>query len=279
VALFLFAYYLVYRKLWLLIAGLAFGAGAFLSGRRRAMIGLIVGLVAGALAQLRLGVARRTLVRLWLPIGAIALVLAVVFAPGIYALGRATLDDYGGPLPDLLDPNLPTDPWDLAYYIPGNPRVLLYTTSAVIARDHFPLGAGLGRYGSPLSRDPDDFSPLYHQYGLDHIWGLTPHYPAYITDTYWPHILGEAGVFALIAYLVYIGALGLGVWRATRTLSDAFSHAFALGALMAFVHAAVEAMASSMYESSPRIYLLFGAFAIALALARAARSNGAEARV
>jgi ABC-type Mn2+/Zn2+ transport system permease subunit len=63
------------------------------------------------------------------------------------------------------------------------------------------------------------------------------------------------------------------VWRATRTLSDAFSHAFALGALMAFVHAAVEALASSMYESSPRIYLLFGAFAVALALARAARSE------
>jgi hypothetical protein len=279
VALYLFGYYLVYHRLWLLLAGLLFGVGAFLSGRRRAIIGLAVGLVGGALAQLRLGVARRALLRLWLPIGGIALALMIVFAPGLYDLGRATLDDYARPLPDLLDPNLPTDPWDLAYYIPGNPRVLLYTTSVVIARDHFPLGVGLGRYGSPLSRDPDNFSPIYREYGLDHIWGLTPHYAAYITDTYWPHILGEAGVFALIAYLVYIGALGLSVWRATRTLADAFSHAFALGALMAFVHAAVEAMASSMYESSPRIYLLFGAFAIALALARAARSGGAVDRL
>lgn len=273
VSLFLFAYYLVYRRLWLLVAGLAFGATAFLAGRRRAIIGLAVGLVVAALTQLRLGVTRRVLLRLWLPIGGIALAVVIVFAPGLYDLGRATLYDYGRPLPDLLDPNLPTDPWDLAYYIPGNPRVLLYTTSAVIARDHFPLGAGLGRYGSPLSRDPDNFSPLYREYGLDHIWGLTPHYPAYITDTYWPHVLGEAGVFALIAYLVYMVALGLGVWRATRTLNDAFSHAFALGTLMVYVHAAIEALASSMYESSPRIYLLFGAFAIALALARAARSK------
>jgi hypothetical protein len=273
VALYLFAYYLVYRRLWLLLAGLMFGAAAFLSGRRRAIVGFVVGLVGGALAQLRLGVDRRTLIRRWLPIGGIALALGIVFAPGLYDLGRATIYDYGAPLPDLLDPNLPTDPWDLAYYIPGNPRILLYTTSAVIARDHFPLGVGLGRYGSPLSRDPNDFSPVYHEYGLDRIWGLTPHYPAYITDTYWPHILGEAGVFALLAYLVYIAALGLGVWRATRTLSDAFSHAFALGTLMAFVHAALEALASSMYESSPRIYLLFGAFAIALALARAHRTR------
>jgi hypothetical protein len=273
VALYLFVYYLAYRRLWLLLAGLAFGAAAFLSGRRRAIIGLAVGLVGGAVAQLRLGVARRTLLRIWLPIGAIALALVIAFSPGLLELGRQTFDDYGRPLPDLLDPNLPTDPWDLAYYIPGNPRVLLYVTSVEIARDHFPLGAGLGRYGSPLSRDPDNFSPLYRQYGLDHIWGLTPHYSAYITDTYWPHILGEAGVFALIAYLAYIAALGWSVWQATRTLKDAFSHAFALGALMVFVHAAVEAMASSMYESSPRIYLLFGAIAIALALARAARAS------
>ena len=69
---------------------------------------------------------------------------------------------------------------------------------AAFTADHFPLGAGLGRYASPLSRG-DTFSPLYHEYGLDHIWGLTPHYDAYITDTFWPHILGEAGVFALIA--------------------------------------------------------------------------------
>ncbi len=273
VALFFFAYYLVYRRLWLLLAGLAFGVAAFLTGPRRAIIGLAVGLVAGAVAQLRLGVARRTLVRLWLPIGGIALALGIVFSPGLIELGRDTLVDYGGPLPNLTDPSLEQDPMNNDYYILGNPRILLYVTSVEIARENFPFGAGLGQYGSPLSRDPEAFSPLYRQYGLDHIWGLTPRYSAYVTDTYWPHILGEAGVFALLAYLVYIAALSLSVWRATRTLGDAFSHAFALGALTAFVHAAVESLASSMYESSPRIYLLFGAFAIALALARANRSS------
>lgn len=272
VALYLFAYYLGYRRLWLLFAGLAFGVGSFLAGRRRAIIGLAVGLVGGAVAQLRLGVARRTLLRVWLPVGAIALVLVIVFSRGLLDLASRTISEYGGPQPDLLDPNLPTDPWDLAYYIPGNPRVLLYTTSLTIARDYFPLGAGLGRYDSPLSRDPDSFSPLYRRYGLDHIWGLTPHYAAYITDTYWPHILGEIGVFGLIGYGLFIAALGFRLWRATRQLVEPFTHAFALGALMAFVHALVESSASSMYESSPRIYLAFGAFAVALALARVARS-------
>lgn len=273
VALFLFAFYLVYRRLWLLIVALAFGAGTFLSGRRRAIIGLAVGLVGGALAQLRLGVARRTLVRVWLPIAAVALALVIVFLPGLTDLAKQTLIEYGGPLPVLTDPGQPQTPGQIDY-VNGNPRLLLYVTSVDVARDYFPLGAGLGRYGSPMSRV--DFSPLYAHYGLDRIWGLTPEYDAYITDTFWPHVLGEIGVFGLIAYLVFIGALGLGLWRATRSLVDPLTHAFALGALMAFVHAAVESLASSMYESPPRIYLAFGAIAVALALARATRAGAVD---
>jgi hypothetical protein len=274
VALFLFAYYLVFRRLWLLVAALAFGAGTFLSGRRRALVGLATALVSGALAQARLGVSRRTLARVWLPIGGVALVLVIVFLPGLTDLARQTLIEYGGPLPVLVEPGQPETPGQIDY-VNGNPRLLLYVTSVEVARDYFPLGAGLGRYGSPMSRI--DFSPLYAHYGLDRIWGLTPEYDAYITDTFWPHVLGEMGVFGLIGYLAFIGALGLGLWRATRSLVDPFAHAFALGALMAFVHAAVESLASSMYESPPRIYLAFGAVAVALALARATRARAAQA--
>jgi hypothetical protein len=145
-----------------------------------------------------------------------------------------------------------------------------------VARDYFPLGAGLGRYGSPMSRV--DFSPLYAHYGLNRIWGLTPEYDAYITDTFWPQILGEVGWFGVIGFAVFIVALGWSLWRATRTLTNPFSHAFALGALMSFIHLAVESFASSMYESPPRIYLAFGAVAIALALARVASASATPAQ-
>ena len=275
VGLFLFAYYLVYRRLWLLLAALLFGIGTFLSGRRRALVGLAVSLVGGAIAQLRLGVARRTLLRVWLPIGAVVLALVVVFSPGLVDLAKQTLIEYGAPLPDLTQPGGSTTPGQIDY-VNGNPRLLLYATSVDVARDYFPLGAGLGRYGSPMSRV--DFSPLYAHYGLDRIWGLTPDYDAFITDTFWPQILGEIGLFGLIGYVVFILALGWSLWRATRSLTDAFSHAFALGALMAFIHLGVESFASSMYESPPRIYLAFGAVAIALALARAARAARGSAQ-
>ncbi len=270
VALFLFAYYLVYRRLWLLIAALAFGAGTFLSGRRRALVGLVAALLGGAIVQLALGVARRTLVRVWLPIGAVALALVLVFSPGLIDLAKQTVIEYGGPLPDLSQPNGPTTPGQIDY-VNGNPRLLLYATSVEVAHDYFPLGAGLGRYGSPMSRV--DFSPLYAHYGLNRIWGLTPDYDAFITDTFWPQILGEVGVFGVVGYLVFLLALGWSLWRATKLLTHPFSHAFALGALMAFIHLAVESLASSMYESPPRIYIAFGAVAIALALARGAAAH------
>jgi O-antigen ligase len=91
-----------------------------------------------------------------------------------------------------------------------------------------------------------------------------------VTDTFWPHILGEIGVFGLLAYGLFLGALGWSVWKATRRVVAPYLHAFCLGAWMVFVHALVESLASSMYESPPRIYLAFGAIGIALALSRAA---------
>ena len=266
VAMFLFSHYVVLRRLWLLLAALLFGAGLFLSGRRRAIVGLGVALVGGLVAQLRMGVSRRALVRLWLPVGVVALVLAIVFLPGLKGLYDQTVREWlYAPAPPAPQEPGPTG----IEYVNGNPRLLLYETSLKIAAAEFPLGAGLGQFGSPMSRV--EFSPLYQQYGLDRIWGLTPEFPAYINDTFWPHILGEIGVLGVVAYVIFLVALGWSVWRSTRLVVAPYLHAFCLGAWMVFLHALVESLASSMYESPPRIYLAFGAIGIALALSRAAR--------
>lgn len=266
VAIFLFSHYVVLRKWWMLAAALLFSAGTLLSGRRRAIVGLVVALFGGMVAQLRRGVSRRSLVRLWLPVGAVALVLAIVFLPGLRGLYDQTVREwlFAPPPPSPQEPG----PGGIDY-VNGNPRLLLYTTSVQIATEHFPLGVGLGRFGSPMSRV--EFSPIYAQYGLDRIYGLTPVYSAYITDTFWPHILGEIGVVGLLAYLVFLAALGWSVWQSTRTVISPYLHAFCLGAWMVFLHALVESLASSMYESPPRIYLAFGAIGIALALSRTAK--------
>ena len=264
VSIFLFSHYVVLRRLWLLGAALLFGVGLLLSGRRRAIVGVVVALVGGAIAQLRGGVSRRALIRLWLPVGGVALALSIIFLPGLQGLYDQTVREWllSPPAPVPLEPG----PDGQIQFVNGNPRLYLYETSVRIASEHFPLGAGLGRFGSPMSRI--EFSPLYAEYGLDRIWGLTPQYPAYVTDTFWPHILGEIGVVGLAAYVVFLAALGLALWRATRRVTGQYLHAFCLGAWMVFLYALAESLASSMYELPPRIYLSFGAMGIALALDR-----------
>lgn len=81
-------------------------------------------------------------------------------------------------------------------------RAQLLRKSFVIAKDHFPVGAGFGTYGSYYSQEY--YSPLYYRYGLNNLWGLSEEYGNFICDSFWPMILGQSGYFGLACY---IGAL------------------------------------------------------------------------
>lgn len=86
-------------------------------------------------------------------------------------------------------------------------RGYLYTAGYQIAKDFFPLGTGFGTFGSFISRE--FYSPLYYEYGLSNIWGLSPSTPYYIADTYWAMIMGETGflgviLLILVLYFIFI---------------------------------------------------------------------------
>ena len=75
-----------------------------------------------------------------------------------------------------------------------------------IANDYFPTGAGFGTYASYSSRV--SYSDLYYKYGLNLYHGLSEFFPAFITDVYWPMILGQFSwiglmLFILIYYEIY----------------------------------------------------------------------------
>lgn len=82
-----------------------------------------------------------------------------------------------------------------------NARQALSFTSVKIAKDYFPLGTGFGTFASPVSRDY--YSPVYDQYGLSNIWGLSREMGAFICDTFWPMVIGENGVLGFIIYLIF----------------------------------------------------------------------------
>jgi len=270
VSLFAFGYYVVFRRWWLLAAGLFFATTAILTARRRAILGVIVGLLAGLAAQVRARIPARQIARHWLPVGAGIFVLGLLFLPGLSTLLNQTVGEFrppGSDPPPVVD--APPEPGL------ENARLAIYYTSVDVARDYFPLGAGLGRYGSWMSRV--DYSPLYETYGLDRVYGLSREVPGYITDTFWPQILGEIGVFGLLAYVAFVGVVGLQIWNATQLMRqrDPFLYAFCLATVMVFFHALVETVFSSLFHSPPKVYLIFGAMGIALALLRQATTADA----
>ena len=74
-----------------------------------------------------------------------------------------------------------------------------------IALDYFPLGSGLGTFGS-LASITNWYSDLYFQYGVAYIGANSPDDVARnnytILDTFWPHIIGELGYIGTFFYLI-----------------------------------------------------------------------------
>src|SRR5699024_8630698 len=79
-------------------------------------------------------------------------------------------------------------------------RFALYATSFKIFGDYMPFGCGLGTFATHASRV--DYSPIYGEYGIDYIWGLSKSYSAFISDTYYPS-LAEFGVVGLVLFVLF----------------------------------------------------------------------------
>jgi hypothetical protein len=251
VALFLFAAFLVTRQLrWLMLA-LAFSLGTILSARRRAILSLLAGLGAAFVESVRKRPSPRETFREWWPVATGVGLLFVAFIPVFIGLVEWTVDRFDDP-PAV---GIPGDPAGVDADANPVARVALYVGSVEIAADRMPLGAGLGRYASWMSRV--EYSPLYEEYGLSDIDGLGPENPVYATDTFWPQILGEFGVIGLAAYVAFLAALGYRLWRESGRPDGGAIRILRLGAGMVFAQALIESAANAMFHSPPRVYLLF----------------------
>lgn len=82
-------------------------------------------------------------------------------------------------------------------------RSVLFSRSLLIFKDYFPFGTGFGTFGTASAAKY--YSQLYYDYNLNNVWGLSPDYPAFANDNYWPSILAQFGFFGLllIATLLY----------------------------------------------------------------------------
>lgn len=262
--LYSFIGYVHLRARWLLVAGFLFGVSIFLTARRRA-IAAGIGTIGLAFAwTVRRPRRLPAEVRRWTPVFGATALMVVAFMPGLLGLYDRTVDRYlpgATPTPstEVGEPAIDDEDGRTA---PA--RVALYVGSLEIARDHFPLGVGMGRYGSWMSRV--EYSPVYHEYGLSRVPGLRESNSGFATDTFWPMALGEFGVLGVIGYAAFLAGVGLPLWRLGRRVGDAQSAVFVVGALAVLTAAIVESIATPMFTSPPRSYLLFATLGATLAL-------------
>jgi hypothetical protein len=143
-------------------------------------------------------------------------------------------------------------------------RTVLYSTSFELAKIDFPFGAGLGRYGGAIAAEY--YSPVYVHYGFLHVYGLEPR-GNFTTDTFWPAILGEAGIIGVIGYF---GGL-VAMTKTMASLRDSEVREIRFLGLLGFawsVEFLIESVAEPAYSSPPLFPLLFGLVGIAAVLTR-----------
>lgn len=79
-------------------------------------------------------------------------------------------------------------------------RPALYITATKIIQDYVPFGTGFGSYACHASGLY--YSPLYAQYEMDNLYGLSKYYPAFINDTFFPQ-LAQFGIVGLILFFLF----------------------------------------------------------------------------
>lgn len=93
--------------------------------------------------------------------------------------------------------------YQIEHYIkPTEARFALTVRSIEIAKDYFPIGTGFATFGSEMSK-AYNYSYVYVIYGLNKIRGLNTDFSAYVTDNYWPMLIGQFGFFIAVMYIIY----------------------------------------------------------------------------
>lgn len=101
----------------------------------------------------------------------------------------------------------------IQYYffdVDGGARARLTAVSLEIANRFSPIGSGFATYASNITAQPGYYSPLYYQYGLNYVHGLVPGDISFLSDTFWPIIVGQFGWMGLILFLFCLFSLLIG---------------------------------------------------------------------
>ena len=100
-------------------------------------------------------------------------------------------------------------------------RSALTLTSFEILKDYFPIGTGFGTYASASASEY--YSPVYFQYGLNNVHGLSDAGVLFGSDTFWPIIFGQTGAIGTVCFLLVLLLLFLRILKIRKTSIPAYA--------------------------------------------------------
>ena len=132
----------------------------------------------------------------------------------------------------------------------AHPRAVLLQHGFVTMQDFFPIGGGLGTYGTDVACRY--YSQLYYKYGFHKMWKLNPWDYTYAHDSFWPAVMGEGGVIGVVAMLFALFFLGK---EMLRVYSDnPINRMMCLFLIICHVMASIP---TSVFFQSRAVYLVF----------------------
>lgn len=131
----------------------------------------------------------------------------------------------------------------------GFARAELLRTSLQVAADFAPLGSGFATYGSNVTASSQWYSSLYYEYGLSTVYGLTPTDPSFLSDAFWPTVLGQ---FGWVGLTCYVGML-ITLFRLTYRLTPNAR----LAVVCCFAYLLISSTSESAFFNPQSVYLAF----------------------
>lgn len=130
-------------------------------------------------------------------------------------------------------------------------RAILYITSAEILQDYSPFGSGLATFGTHASRVY--YSPIYAEYHIDNVWGLSKQMSSYIADTYYPSLaqFGYVGIGLYVLFWIYVLSKAFILLRRTENFSMFIQVILIVGYL------AIENIAEATFTGHKGFFMMF----------------------
>lgn len=152
-------------------------------------------------------------------------------------------------------------------------RSVLTKCGIDIANELFPFGAGFATFGSAITTQPAYYSPLYDVLGFSEVYGLSRSYSAFMSDTFWPILLGQFGWLGVLAFSASVCLLVRAYYLVSKARLMSGDRGTLIALLFMFGYLLISSLASSAFFAPMSIYLVI---CLAIVVTRPIEGKGKE---